>query len=460
MSEPRELWEGSTTTLSPVPGMDRGLPANIDAERFILGSIMMDADNFIQASVALNAEDFSLEKHRRIWYRMTDIAERGDRIDRVTLANELMNQNQLESVDGLSYLVSLDDGLPRISNLDGYIRIVKDKSYKRQLIFQSQRIIDRAMLQGDEDSSSLLKGAAEEILTIADKATVSESGPVSLARSVESMDIEALCQGRRGGMPTGFLRFDALTGGLHKGEVTILAARPSMGKTAMALNIGLFLGKRGSRGAIFSLEMTRQSLITRLLVSEARVDNQKLAQGFLNPEERRRIFSAALVLGEIPISIDDTSTLSLAELRLKLRQFISQGGLDWVMIDYLGLMKGAKSENRTQEIGGLSRGIKQIAKDLNISMVVLCQLSRSADKREDHRPQLADLRESGDIEQDADVVAFIYREEVYKPDREDLRGMAELILAKQRNGPTGKCSLVFLKEYARFENMMQDFEPE
>ncbi len=442
---------------------EKGLPANLDAERFVLGSILLDSSNFIQVAGVLEAEDFSLEKHRRIFLRMADIHERGEHIDRVTLANELMKQNQLESVDGLSYLVSLDDGLPRISNIEGYIRIVKDKATLRRLIFTSQKLIDRCML-GEEEPDEIIAGAEESLLQLNDGRQ--RQGLMRTGDVVESFPggMNAFLDPSRRikGVSTGFLKLDEMTGGLHEGELFILAARPSMGKTAMALNIAQHIAshpKIRRPVAVFSLEMSAASLLNRLVCAEARVDQMKFSAGYLNADERRRLQVALSNLYEAPLFIDDTAGTNIMDIHAKLRRMKAEHGLDLVVIDYLQLMNGrGRSENRNQEVSAISRGLKLLAKELRVPFLVLSQLSRASETRPgDHVPQLSDLRDSGSIEQDADLVGFIYREEVYKPDREDLKGTAQLILAKQRNGPTGRVNLAFLKQYTKFENLATDF---
>lgn len=442
--------------------LERGLPANVDAERLILGAILTDELAFVQVAGVLDPDDFSLEKHRRIFLRMRELNERGEKIDRVTLANELMKHGQLESVDGLSYLVSLDDGLPRIFNLDGYVRIVKDKAILRRLIYTSQSIIDRCFM-GQEDPAEILMSAEESLLKLGDERE--RDAPATPREIIEEFQggLSAFLDPSRRikGVSTGFVKFDELTGGLHPGELIILAARPSMGKTALALNIAQHIATHPSLRktvAIFSLEMSKEALLTRMICAAARVDQQKFRAGYLNKEERRRLQVAAADLAEAPLFIDDTAGIGLMEIHAKLRRLKAEHGLGLVVIDYLQLMSGrGRFENRNQEVSFLSRGLKLMAKELNVPMLVLSQLSRAPETRPgDHVPQLSDLRESGSIEQDADLVAFIYREEYYKPDREDLRGLADLIIGKQRNGPIGKVKLAFLKEFTKFENLAAD----
>jgi replicative DNA helicase len=440
--------------------LDKGLPCNLDAERFVLGSILLDDSHFIQVAGAIQPDDFSLEKHRRIFQRMAELSERAERIDRVTVANELLRYNELESCDGLSYLVSLDDGLPRIFNLDSYVRIVKDKSTLRRIIFTSQHLMNRCLI-GEEDPEQILAGAEESLLKLGDSRM--KNGLASPAQVIEDYQggLNAFLDPskRIKGISTGYTKLDEMTGGLHAGELIILAARPSMGKTALALNIAQHVATRlNETVAVFSLEMSKESLLTRMLCATARVDSQRFRAGYLNQDERRKLQAAAAQLVEAPLFIDDTAGASLMEMHAGLRRLQQQRKLGLVVVDYLQLMSGrGRFENRNQEISTISRGMKLLSKELNVPMLVLSQLSRAPETRQgDHRPQLSDLRESGSIEQDADLVAFIFREEVYKRDREDLRGLAELILAKQRNGPIGKVDLVFLHHLTKFENRAED----
>jgi replicative DNA helicase len=441
----------------------KGLPSNLDAERFVLGSIMVDDSVFIQVAALLDATDFALEKHRRIFGRMLDLSARGEKIDRVTLANELMKQNQLEACDGLSYLVSLDDGLPQISNLESYVRIVKDKALLRNLIYTSQKVIDKALM-AEDDPGQIIAEAEETLLKLSDsRERQALASPESIIDEFEGGINAFLDPSKRiKGISTGFIKLDEMTGGLHPGELFVLAARPSMGKTALALNIAQHVAthpKIEKTVAVFSLEMSKESLLTRMVCAGARVDQQKFRAGYLNADERRRLQVAASQLVKAPLFIDDTAGVTLMDIHAKLRRLEAEHGLGLVVVDYLQLMSSSKrrSENRNQEVSEMSRGLKLLAKDLKVPMLVLSQLSRASETRPgDHRPQLSDLRDSGSIEQDADLVGFIFREEVYKPDREDLRGMAELLLAKQRNGPTGKVKLVFLREFTKFENRTDD----
>ena len=443
---------------------EKGLPSNIDAEKFVLGSILIDDETFLQIAGVIEAEDFSLEKHRRIFLRMIDLHDRGDRIDRVTLANELMKHGQLESVDGLGYLVSLDDGLPQITNVESYVRIVKSKALLRRIILHSQSIIDRCVA-GDDEPENILAAAGDELLKLGEaKGGSGLASPQEIIEGYEGGLNAFLDPSKRiQGISTGFLKYDEKTGGMRPGELIIIAARPAMGKTALVLNVAHHVAtKLRKTVAVFSLEMSKESLLTRLLCAAARVDSQKFRAGFLNQHERRQLQMAAAELVEAPLFIDDVASTNIMDIHSKLRRLKAEHGLGLVIVDYLQLMSSkGRFDSRVQEVSALSRGLKLMSKELEVPIIALSQLSRAPETRQgDHRPQLSDLRESGSIEQDADVVNFIFREEVYKPDRTDLKGLAELIISKQRNGPTGKIGLVFLHSLTKFENKVGDIDDE
>ncbi len=457
------------TTQQQDPAFERGLPSNVYAERMVLGSVLLNDLAFVAVASALGADDFSIEKHRKIFQRMLDLHTREDKIDRVTLANELMRHGELESVDGLSYLVSLDEGLPELYNLESYVQIVKDKSLLRQVIFASQELMHRCYL-GEDTPSDVINAAQNTLLRLSEAQSKDDLKSAAQVFDESEGGVQGfLDPGRRAhGTSTGFLRLDEMTGGLRGGELVIIAARPAMGKTALALNIALHVAtsRNPKAVAVFSLEMSKESLMTRLICSKARVNQQRFRVGHLDKEERTRLTMAASDLFDAPLYIDDTSSTTIMELNAKLRKLRNQlqttgMPLGMVVVDYLQLMPTpnlGRNSNRTLEVGALSRGMKLMAKDLDVPFIVLSQLSRAPEQRiGDHRPQLSDLRESGSIEQDADMVAFIFRPEVYQKDRDDIRGQAELILAKQRNGPTGKVPLVFLHEYTKFENPAEDF---
>jgi replicative DNA helicase len=442
------------------------LPASLDAERSILGAILLDNFSYNQAAESLKPDDFALDAHRRIYSRMVDLAESSRPVDIVTLREELTRRREVEAVGGVAYLTSLTDGLPRRPNIEHYVRIVRDKALLRGLIHTSNTAIARAAEQADP---------AEEILDAAESAIfqLSESrigrGFVDLKEIVKDSfgSIDALMQrGQRiTGLETHYEALDEKTSGLQPSDLVIIAARPSMGKTAFAMNIAENTAVMDKKVvAIFSLEMSREALLLRMLCSHGRVDSHKVRTGFIDREQGQKLVHALGELCEAPIFIDDTPGISLSEMRAKSRRLQqSQGVLDLIIVDYLQLMSasgigGRRFENRTQEVSAISRGLKGLAKEMRVPVIALSQLSRAPESRGgDHRPQLSDLRESGSIEQDADVVAFIFREEVYMKEDEaeakGVQGIAELIIAKQRNGPTGKVDLAFIKRSTRFESI-------
>src|SRR5689334_15497507 len=323
--------------MSAPNAIEKGLPTNVDAERFVLGSILLDDRLYIQAAGTLEADDFSLEKHRRIFSRMGELQERGERVDRVTVANELMKFNELEACDGLSYLVSLDDGLPQIPNLDAYIRIVKDKAVLRRIIFASQHMMNRCLL-GEEEPGDILAGAEETLLKLGeDRVKTGLVNPEQILRDYEGGLNAFLDPSKRiKGISTGFTKFDEYTGGLHGGDLVILAARPSMGKTALALNIAQHVALRLKQTvAVFSLEMSKESLLTRMLCAAARVDSQRFRSGYLTQEGRRKLNHALSELVESPLYIDDTAGLHLMDMHAKLRRLKSERGkIGLVIVDY------------------------------------------------------------------------------------------------------------------------------
>jgi replicative DNA helicase len=444
--------------------MQKGLPANIEAERYVLGAILLDSSAFLNVGSAIQPADFSLQSHQLIFTRMTQLFERGDKIDRVTIANELMRFGELENVGGISYLVSLDDGLPQLYNLESYIKIVKDKAVLRHIIFTSQGLIDRC-INGSDDPHEILASAEEQLMSLGEaQATDSLLTPREVIEKFEGGLNAFLDPTRRvRGTSTGFLKLDEMTGGFRPGELIILAARPAMGKTALALNLGQYVAMNPTNPkacAVFSLEMSNESLLTRMICAQARVSQTKFREGYLNADERRLLQKATIDLARAPIFIDDSSNITLMDIHAKLRKLQRDNDLGLVIVDYLQLMSTpGRSENRTQEVSQLSRGLKLLSKELKCPFFVLSQLSRAPETRPgDHRPQLSDLRESGSIEQDADMVMFVFREEYYKRFDANLHGKAELILAKQRNGPTGTVKLAFLHEFTKFENLLEEMD--
>jgi replicative DNA helicase len=437
------------------------LPANVEAERSILGAILLDNLSYNQAAEHLKPEDFSLDSHRRIYTRMVDLAESSRPIDMITLVEELDRRKELEAIGDVGYVSGLLDGVPDRPSIEHYIKIVRDKALLRGLIHVANAAIARASDQSD---------LAEEVLNDAEAAIMQLSekrigrGFMGVQEIVKESfgSVDALLQrGQRiTGLATHYTDLDEMTSGFQKADLIIIAGRPSMGKTAFAMNIAENAAIEDQKVVgMFSLEMSREALLLRLLCSRARVDSHKMRTGSLWRDDMTKVVRAMVELAHAPIFIDDTPGIVLSEMRAKARRLKqSQGKLDLLIVDYLQLMSGGgkRFENRTQEVSAISRGLKGLAKELSVPVIALSQLSRAPESRGgDHRPQLADLRESGSIEQDADVVAFIFREEVYKQDDPDLQGKAELIIAKQRNGPTGKVKLAFIKNSTRFESLME-----
>ncbi len=448
--------------------LDRGLPANVDAERAILGAVLLENSTYNQAAELLGAEDFSLDSHRRIYLRMMDLAESGRAIDFVTLTEQLGQHNEIESVGGTTYVMSLTDGLPRVRNIEHYVKIVKDKALLRGLIHAANSAIEQAYAQ-DAPAEEIVDAAESAIFQIAEKRIGQGFLPIPEIVRTSFGTIDNLFRSEHiTGLATHFQRLDELTSGLQKSDLIVVAARPSMGKTAFAINIAENVAVRDDKVVgVFSLEMSRESLLLRLLCSQATVDSHKLRTGFWSRDDRAKLMDAFGRLAEAPIFIDDTPGISISEMRAKCRRLQqARERLDLVIVDYLQLIAGSpptggrRYENRTQEVSAVSRGLKALAKELRCPVIALSQLSRAPETRGgNNRPQLSDLRESGSIEQDADVVAFIFREEVYKPDDDDLKGKAELIIAKQRNGPTDTVPLVFRKALTKFVDRTDEGEP-
>jgi len=453
-------------TIPNMAGADAGLPANVDAEKTILGAILLDNAAHAEAAEKLQADDFSLDSHQRIFLRMTELINEQRSVDLVTLANELARYKEVEAVGGVAYLASLTEGLPRRPVIDEYIRIVKDKALLRRLMMICSAAIARAADQS-EPALEVLGAAEAGLLEVSEKSISGGLEPIDSVVANSFGSIDKLYEQSREvtGLATEFYELDRMTSGLQKGELIIIAARPSMGKTAFSINICQNAAvKHGAVVAIFSLEMSKQSLLRRMLAAQAWVDQRNLQTGFIPREDRDKLQNALNALVESRLFIDDTAGISLAEMRAKSRRLKQTAGrLDLVMVDYLQLMSaalpgagGKKYENRTQEVSAISRGLKALAKELDVPVVALSQLSRSSERRgEDKRPLLSDLRESGSIEQDADVVAFIHREAYYNRHEEmseSDRAKSEIIIAKQRNGPTGTVHLNFISRFTRFDN--------
>ncbi len=442
--------------------VERGLPASVDAERSILGAILLDNITYNQAAELLQPDDFSLDSHRRIFAAIMDLSESGRAVDMITLAEELNRRKEVESIGGIAYLSSLTDGLPQRPNIEQYARIVRDKALLRGLIHASNSAIARAVDQTDT-ADEILDAAETAIFQLSENRVGNVFMPLKEIMKQSFGSLDALYErGQRiTGLETFYPDLDQLTSGLQPSDLIIIAARPSMGKTALCMNIAENVATMGGKSVgVFSLEMSREALLLRMLCSHARVDSHKMRTGFITKEDYNKLAHAYAELAESRIFIDDTPGISLHECRAKSRRLKQQHGLDLIIVDYLQLMAatpGKRYENRTQEVSAISRGLKALAKELRVPLIALSQLSRAPESRGgDHRPQLSDLRESGSIEQDADVVGFIFRPEVYERDNPDLEGKAELIIAKQRNGPTATVHMAFVGKCTRFESVANE----
>jgi len=441
--------------------LERPLPQNLEAERSILGAVLLDNHALNAAVEKLRTDDFFLPQHRRIFERMVQLGEKQQAIDTVTLMEDLSRRGELEAAGGVAYLSTLADGLPRVTNVEHYARIVKEKSVLRSLIYSASAIQEQA-LEAADDADVILDRAESKILQLAeDRVRAGLIGVKDLVKENYERLEKIFSEGRRiTGLATGYPGLDNETAGLQPSELIILAARPSMGKTALALNIAENVALRHREPvAIFSLEMSKESLLLRLLASEARVDAHKFRTGHMNRDDWGKVTTALSNLGEAPIWIDDSASSTVLEMGAKARRLKRDRGLSLMVVDYLQLVvpsNSGRGTNRQEEVSSMSRALKGLAKELKVPIVVLSQLTR-APEREERRPQLADLRESGAIEQDADVVLFINRPNFYKTDLpEEDRAKAEIIIAKQRNGPTGNLNFVFLSRHTRFEEAAPD----
>lgn len=440
---------------------EKGLPCSLDTERFVLGSILLNDKHFPNVSAVLSIDDLSLEKHRRIYARMKDLYERREAIDRVTVAEELIKQGQLESTDGLSYLTSLDEGLPDIPHIDSYLRILKDKSALRQLIFKSQRIIDQCMHAQEEPA--IIAGAMEQFARkIVQARTKSDDGrrPEQVVTDFPGGIGAFLDPSKRlRGLQTGFTRLDEITAGFSGGQLIVIAASTGVGKSALAMNMAENFLYDEHPGSVFSLEMSAASLLDRMMCGRARVDGTKFRHGFINKDERSALQRALAWLAEQPLFLYDEGSLSLERIMKSLRRDVEERGVKWAVIDYLQLMSARGSfQNKNAEVSFITRELKLLSMELGIPIILLSQLNRSGEQKGGgtREPQVSDLRDSGSIGQDADLILLIWREWLTKRDREDLMGLADIIIGKQRNGAVGRIKLRFISSYARFENKSDD----
>jgi len=449
------------------------MPQSLEAERAVLGAVLVNSSLFDQVAEILKPHDFYLDTHQRIYSSMEALSSASSPIDTITLADELEKNNELEAVGGATYIASMLDGIPSISNIENYARIIREKSLLRRLIHSTNEILISSY-SNEHDASELVEKAEQAIFEISRDQVQRDFLKMSAITPevIEALEERYQNQHAITGVPTGFADLDEKTSGFQPSDLVIIAGRPSMGKTSLAMNMACNAAAKGKKVGVFSLEMSSLQLVARLLSSDAEVDLQRIRQGNLTQEDWARVSNSSGKLAEFPLFIDDTPGVFVVEMRSKCRRLKAEQGLDMVVIDYLQLMSGSsfgnrsgRYENRQNEISAISRSLKIMAKELDIPVIALSQLSRAPEQRkDDHRPQLSDLRESGSIEQDADLVLFVFRPEVYQrmeaKDGEDpsaavdpeLNGLAELIIGKQRNGPTGTVKLVFFKNYTRFDN--------
>ena len=430
-----------------------GLPSNLEAEQFVLGSVLLDSTRYAEVASALSEDDFHVETHRVIFRCMAELYDASEPIEYLTLCDTLDRHSRLEGIGGIAYIASLTDGLPRLDSIGSYLRIVRDKAQLRRLVQTCHTIVSR-VTEGSEAPQSLLNQAEAAILEAC------REGTTSAAHSIKEIleasgGLDALLKENEPslGVQPHLVDLSRIIPAFRGGDLVTIAARPAMGKTAFALDLARHTATSGRQVLYISIEMDERQLLQRLLSVQGRVKLARIRENALDKDERRSIASAMTGLMELPLRFVDTGALTSTEIYAKCREVASRHGLSLVVVDYLQLMTGP-GENRTQEISNITRRLKIMARDMDIVVVALSQLSREVDRRGgDHRPQLSDLRDSGSIEQDSDIVAFIFREEVYKPDRDELKGLAEVLVSKHRNGPIGRAKVVFLEEYVTFSDM-------
>ncbi|GBF32485.1 replicative DNA helicase [Desulfocucumis palustris] len=434
-------------------------PQNIDAEQSVLGAMFLDREAIYKVIRHIKAEDFYLESHRLIFEAIIKMDEAGKAPDLVTVTDHLKQHNQLEKIGGVTYVASLIGMVPTAANVEHYARIVEEKSILRSLIAAATRIAGMGY-EGGEEADKLVTEAEQMLMELSSRRNAAVFKPLSeiLLEIFNIIENRYRNKGQITGVQTGFTDMDRLCCGLQPGDLIIMAGRPAMGKTSLGMTIAHNVALHSNMPvAVFSLEMSRAQLVQRILCAEAMVDQQKVRSGYLDEADWSSLVKAAGKLSKAHLYIDDSAGLTVRQLRAKARNLKAEKGLGLVVIDYLQLLSGSSRENRQQEISEISRSLKGLAKDLEVPVIALAQLSRAVEQRQDKKPIMSDLRESGSLEQDADVVMFIYREEYYKPETEK-KGIAEIIVAKQRNGPTGVVELAFIKEFTRFVNLSRDYE--
>lgn len=440
--------------------MERGMPASPDAERSILGAVLLENAHYQEAAAAgLDPDDFSLDSHRKIYSRMQAMCSENVPVDLVTLVEELAKRKEVEAIGGVAYIASLTEGLPRRVSIEEYVHIVREKAMLRATIRTANYIGTRAVDQS-EDVEAILADADQLIRDIANRAITEgfQTPTEVIASRYESLDAFAFAKQRKGSVFSGWTRVDRMLHGFKPKDLIIIAARPSMGKTAWAVNVATHAAiQQGKTVGIFSLEMSSESLIHRMASGIGRYDSRRRENDWLSADEKQRMLEALSAILDSSLYIDDTGALTMLKLRARAHRLKQQkGSLDLIMVDYLQLLdSGVKKENRTQEVSYISRGLKALAKELDVPVIALSQLSRKNEERADKRPLLSDLRESGSIEQDADVVAFLHRPEYYDKYDDTLKGLAEFIIAKQREGPVGTVPMHYTDEHTRFDEMVE-----
>ena len=442
--------------------LQRVPPQNIEAEMAVLGSMLLEEDAIAQAIELLDEGYFYKDSHRKIFSALSRLFEVNKAADLVTLVDELKKRGQIDEVGGPAYLASLANVVPTAANIKHYAKIVKEKSILRNLINTATQIVTESY-ESRHDTDHLIDKAERMIFEITNRKVETRIVPLKeiIKDTIESIDNLYQRKANVTGIATGFFELDAITAGLQPSDLIVVAGRPSMGKSAFMGSIAEYLGiNEKTPIAIFSLEMSKEQLVQRMLCSHARVDAHKVRTGFLAQQDWPKLTAAAGKLSEAPIYIDDSPSLTVLEIRAKARRLKAQHDIKLIIVDYMQLMQGPRgAENRQQKISEISKSLKALARELKVPLIAVSQLSRAVEGRTDHRPQLSDLRESGAIEQDADVVMLLLREEYYNPTDEN-KGLAEIIIAKQRNGPVGSIKLVFVKEYARFESLSRAEEVE
>ncbi len=435
--------------------LKRVLPHSMEAEQSVIGSMIMDREAIVVASELISSEDFYNKQYGALFETMCELNDAGSPVDLVTLQNRLQSKDVPPEVSSLEFVRDILSAPLITANIKHYANIVAEKSTLRKLIRLNEEIAN-ACYGGKESLEYILEDTEKRVFQLVQKRTTDAYVPIRqvVMNAMDKIEAAAKNKGSVTGIPTGFLDLDYRTAGLQPSDLILIAARPSMGKTALMLNLARNVAfKKNLCMAVFSLEMSKEQLVNRMFSMESNVDSQKLRTGQLNDQEWEKLIESAGVIGKSSLIIDDTPGISIAELRSKCRKYKLEHGLSVIMIDYLQLMTGSgRTDSRQQEISDISRSLKSLARELSVPVIALSQLSRAVEQRPDHRPMLSDLRESGAIEQDADVVMFIYRDEYYNKDSEK-RGITELIIAKQRNGPIGTVELAWIPEYQRFANL-------